>query len=70
MVTIIHYQPPLILGWVPKQPNKQVLDGTLQFSIRMKADRALKISKRVSIRALRLSNFEIFRALKVSNRVL
>ena len=43
---------------------------TLQLSIRVIADRALKISNRVSIRALRLSNFETFRVLKVSNRVL
>ena len=43
---------------------------TLQLSIRVIADRVLKIFKRVSIRALRLSNFETFRALKVSNRVL
>ena len=42
---------------------------TLQLSIRVIADRALKISNRVSTRALRLSNFETFRALKVSNRV-
>ena len=44
--------------------------GTLQLSIKVIADMALKVSNRLSIRALRLSNFETFRALKNSNMVL
>ena len=43
---------------------------TLRHSIRVLADRALKISIRVSIRALKLSNLERSRTVKPSNRVL
>ena len=42
----------------------------LQLSIWVIADKALKISNRESIRALRLSDFETFRVVKVSIRVL
>ena len=73
----------IIFGWIPSSKISSFspwggsqnyliskCSRTLQFSIRVIADRALKISNRVIIRALRLSNFETFRALKVSNRVL
>ena len=42
----------------------------MQLSIRVLVGRALKISNRVSIRALKLSDFERFRTLKISIRVL
>ena len=58
----------LTYGGSPDNISKCRMD-TLKLSIRVLAGRALKISNRVSIRALKLSDFEIFRTL-ISNRVL
>ena len=41
-----------------------------QVRLGFEADRVLKLSKRVSNRVLKFSNYESFRALKIFNRVL